>query len=93
MCPPFPAAVQLLTLAVPRGPAGLSTPDPGAVLALACHVVMVQAGFQVSTCHVSAIVSNSGARLYRGDVHCTGCFAKLTCTIARLSGACATEHT
>lgn len=42
------AALQLLTLAVPRGPAGLSAPDSGAVLALACHVVMVEAGFQVS---------------------------------------------
>lgn len=38
---------QLLTLAVPRGPAGLSAADPGAVLALACHVVLVQAGLQV----------------------------------------------
>jgi hypothetical protein len=41
------AVAQLLTLAMPRGPAGLPQPDAGAVLALACHVVMVQAGFQV----------------------------------------------
>lgn len=40
------ACAQLLTQAAPRGPASLP-PDPGAVLALACHVVMVQAGFQV----------------------------------------------
>jgi hypothetical protein len=39
--------VQLLTLAEPKGPLGLPSPDPGAVLALACHVVMVHAGCQV----------------------------------------------
>lgn len=38
--------LQLLTQAAPRGPASLPA-DPGPVLALACHVVMVQAGFQV----------------------------------------------
>lgn len=43
----FTLQLQLLTLALPRGPAGLPEPDAGAVLALACHVVMVQAGFKV----------------------------------------------
>lgn len=37
---------KLLALAEPKGPAGLPSPDPGAVLALACHVVMVHAGLQ-----------------------------------------------
>lgn len=43
LCAP---CLQLLALAEPRGPAGLPSPDPGAVLALACHVVMVHAGLQ-----------------------------------------------
>lgn len=34
-----------LALAEPRGPGGLGEPDAGAVLALACHCVMVDNGF------------------------------------------------
>lgn len=40
--------MQALALAEPRGPGGLGEPDAGAVLALACHCVMVDNGFLVS---------------------------------------------
>ncbi|KAF6250677.1 hypothetical protein COO60DRAFT_1705555 [Scenedesmus sp. NREL 46B-D3] len=36
---------RALSLAEPRGPSGLPEPDAGAVLALACHCVMVDNGF------------------------------------------------
>jgi hypothetical protein len=48
MCPMH---TQALALAEPRGPSCLSEPDAGAVLALACHCVMVDNGFVVSSAH------------------------------------------
>jgi hypothetical protein len=39
--------LQALALAEPRGPSALQEPDAGAVLALACHCVMVDNGFLV----------------------------------------------
>eukprot|EP00878_Enallax_costatus_P017921 GHUV01018843.1.p2 GENE.GHUV01018843.1~~GHUV01018843.1.p2 ORF type:complete len:118 (+),score=34.14 GHUV01018843.1:902-1255(+) len=38
--------VLALAQAVPAGPSGLPEPDPGAVLALACHCIMVDAGLR-----------------------------------------------
>jgi hypothetical protein len=48
---------QALSLAEPRGPACLSEPDAGAVLALACHCVMVDNGFVVRISSVCIICS------------------------------------
>jgi len=50
--PPSSAAVDeplldTLQRAEPRGPRGLSRPDPGAALALAAHCCMIEAGFKV----------------------------------------------
>lgn len=40
-------APQALSQAEPLGPAGLPEPDPGAVLALACHCVLVDCDLKV----------------------------------------------
>lgn len=50
---------------MPQGPSGLPEPDPGAVLALACHCVMVDCGLKVGTWSSSRAadmhVSSAGA--------------------------------
>jgi hypothetical protein len=56
-CAVLLACLQLLTQAAPRGPSSLPA-DPGAVLALACHVVMVQAGFQVGDAYLLLTLCN-----------------------------------